>query len=159
MYQNKYIDKSVTLWLQHNRIEKLVTHLQQVQNILNGWYLYYLLVTMLCSAEVLCGCNVLLNVSRGTVAVSLSELLSRISTPGVETLETCCNGKEWTHFSWFYGAIRAVMGYLNHLIRWVLELSPHLDSLALSVLFTLSPLSLVIIAFWLSAVSTRTCTP
>jgi hypothetical protein len=56
-------------------------------------------------SEVFCGCNVLLNATGGTIAVTISELLSRKSTPGVETLdivrETWGNGKEWTSFHGF----------------------------------------------------------
>jgi hypothetical protein len=118
---------------------------------------------MLCSSEVFWGCYVLLNATGGTIALSFSEVLSRKSTPGVETLdvlrETCGNGREWTSFLWFYGALRAAMRHLYHLIRWLIEFyrPPHTDSLARFCLFILSLFSFVIITFWFSAFSVRTC--
>jgi hypothetical protein len=61
-------------------------HLLQEQNLLKASVLQYLLVMMFRSSEVFCGCNILLNATRGTTAASFSEVLSRKSTPGVETL-------------------------------------------------------------------------
>jgi hypothetical protein len=129
---------------------------------LKGWIFQYLLVMMIPSSAVFSGCNVLLNATRGTIAVAVSEVLPRKSTPGFETLHVlrgmCGNGREWTSFHGFMARFERSCDISIILSDGRLSSSPPpTDPLARFFLFILSLISLVITTFWFSAFSVRTC--